>query len=98
MKEVQKEQELSKQHKLILVYYISVGNLRTADIPEYMQEIQKRIVSSTLEGEIIFIPIEGETRIECINPIYITDSDLIKKHERLMSELHEHLNNELNNE
>jgi hypothetical protein len=90
-------QENSKQHKLILVYYISVGSLRSADIPKYMEEIKKRIVPYTLEAEIIFVPIDGETRIECINPLYITDGDLIKKHERLMAELHEHLNRELKN-
>lgn len=92
------DKEQLKKHNPILVYYISVSGLRSADISEYMVEIQKRIVSTTLEAEIIFIPTDNETRIECINPIYVTDSDLIKKHERLMSELHEHLNKELSNE
>lgn len=96
MEKTEDKQEQLKKYNPIIVYYISVGNLRSADIPEYMDAVQKRIVPTSLEAEIIFIPINGETRIECINPIYITDDELIKKHERLMSELHEHLNKEIN--
>ncbi|GAG92618.1 unnamed protein product, partial [marine sediment metagenome] len=37
------------------------------------------------------VPIIGETKIECINPKYITDEELIKKNRLLMDQLHEKL-------
>ena len=81
--------------KLILVYYLSIDNVD--NVEEFMGEVMKRISSNSVseESEIIAVPIFGETRIECINPKYITDGDLIKKHERLMSELHEKLQNQI---
>jgi hypothetical protein len=85
-----------KQDKLILVYYISITHVD--DIEEYIGSVMKKITSTTVseDSEILVIPIYGETRIDCINPKYITDGDLIKKHERLMSELHEKLKNQIN--
>lgn len=84
-----------KLNKLILVYYLSIDNVD--DVEEFMGEVMKKISSTSVseESEIIAVPVFGETRIECINPKYITDSDLIKKHERLMSELHEKLENQI---
>lgn len=85
----------TEENNLTIVFYIDVRSLESQDqISDYIGKISKRATSS-LKGEQIFIPIYGETRVECINPIYITDSELIKKHERLMAELHEHLNNQL---
>lgn len=95
MEGMEKQQEDSKQHNLILIYYISINGIRSADLEEFIDKIKSKIILSTIEAEFIIIPVDGETRIECINPVYITNGDLIKKHERLMSELHEHLNNEL---
>jgi hypothetical protein len=84
--------------KKILVFYIDVRMLETEDIPKFMENLSKRIVPENINAEAIMIPTYGETKVECIDPVYITDSELIKKHERLMAELHEHLNNQLNNE
>lgn len=83
------------ENKLILVYYLSIDNVD--DVEVFMEEVMKKISSTSVseESEIIAIPVFGETRIDCINPKYITDGDLIKKHERLMSELHEKLNNQI---
>lgn len=90
------------QNKLILVYYISIADVEIDAVEEFMERVMNKISSNSVSenSEIIAIPIYGESRVDCINPKYITDSNLIKKHERLMSELHEKLNNqieELNN-
>lgn len=83
--------------KLIIVYYISTIGIDPDDIEDFFDKLQKKIATQSVseDSEIIFIPVHGETRIECINPKYITDSDLIKDHERKMAELHEHLNHQL---
>jgi len=82
--------------KKILVFYIGVGNIRSADIGDYVREVSSRITPSTFDGEIIMIPTNGvDTRIECINPVYITEEELIKKHTDLMQELQLELRNQV---
>jgi hypothetical protein len=80
----------------ILVIYIGVFGIRSEDITDYTQKVSKKIIPSTFEGEIIVIPVHSpDTRIECINPKYITDADLIKEHTEMMKKLQEELHNEL---
>ena len=84
--------------KLILIYYISTFGLENnEEIETFFHKLRDKIAAQSIseDSEIIFLPVIGESRIECINPKYITDSDLIKKHERAMSELHGHLNNQI---
>ena len=85
------------EDKLILVYYISISHVKLGDVPEYMTQVMNKIAAITISGnsEVIALPVYGETKVECINPKYITDGDLIKKHERTMSELHEKLKNQM---
>lgn len=84
-----------KENKKTLVFYIDVRLVEQDDIPIMINKITKKITPS-YDAEIIFIPVLGESKVECIDPIYITNSELIKKHERLMAKLHEHLYKELN--
>jgi len=86
---------MKMKNKLLLVFYINIKDIDPRDIENFMHKIGKRIQPKTINAESILIPIFGESRVECINPQYITDSDLIKKHERLMAELNEHLENQL---
>lgn len=79
--------------KKILVFYIGVGNIRTTDIPEYISSISKRITPQTFEGEIIIIPTSSiDSRVECINPQYVTEIELINKNNELVAELNRKLN------
>lgn len=91
--ENQEQTQQNMENKLILVYYVSIHNIPDDKQHEFLTRINERI---SLDKETIpnfgaglIIPTYGENRVECINPVYITDSELIKKHERLMSELHE---------
>ena len=84
--------------KLTLVFYIYVRLIEKEDIPKFKHGIAEQMDSDSVTKDVLYIPIYGESRVECINPVYITNEDLIRKHERLMAELHEHLNNQLNNE
>ena len=86
------------ESNLIIVFYIDVRQIDPNDIYNFINGVAKRTQLNTETKDLLYIPIYGESRIECVNPIYITDSELIKKHERLMAELHEHLKNQLNND
>lgn len=78
--------------KLILVIYVGVQGLRSEDIQDFVHKLSTRIIPSTIEGEFIMIPTQSpDTRIECINPKYITDAELIKEHTEMMKKLQEQL-------
>jgi len=80
----------------ILVIYIGVQGLRSEDIEDFVRKVSQRISPSTLNGEIIVIPTQSpDTRIECINPKYITDAELIKEHTEMMKNLQQELQHQL---
>jgi hypothetical protein len=63
--------------KIILIYYINVGNINQKDVPLFMENVVKKF-SPKEEDSIIsyFIPIrDGETRVECINPKLVSPED-----------------------
>ena len=77
---------------LILVYYIGVGNINDYEVIEFIEKVTERIMLNNFSGEIIVIPTnEVNTRVECINPKYITEPELINEHkimfDRLLIEL-----------
>ena len=76
----------------ILVIYVGVAGIRAEDIPEYVNKVAAKITPVTFEGEIIYIPIQSnDTRIECVNPKYITDIELINENRTKIKELNEEL-------
>jgi len=80
----------------ILVIYIGVQGIRTEDIEYFTNKVAKKIIPSTFKGEVIVLPIQSsDTRIECIEPKYITDDELIKEHSELMKDLHKELHHQL---
>jgi len=84
----------------ILVMYIGIGGIRSEDIDTYMKKVTEKITPTTFEGEIIVLPtqllVAPDTRIECINPVYITDAELVKQHTIIMKKLQEELQIQLN--
>ena len=80
----------------ILVIYVGVQGIRVEDIKHFVESITKRISPETIKGEIIVIPTQSpDTRVECINPKYITDVDLIAEHTEMMKKLKENLQNQM---
>lgn len=76
----------------ILVIYVGVAGIRSEDIENFVRKLSKRISPETFQGEIIIIPTQSiDTRIECINPKYITEQELIKEHTEMMKKLQEQL-------
>jgi len=80
----------------ILVIYVGVAGIRSEDISDYTQRVAGKITPTTFEGEIIIIPIQSvDTRIECINPKYITDEELIHQHTEMIKNLQNELKYQL---
>jgi hypothetical protein len=81
----------------ILVIYVGVQGIRSEDIQYFIEKITKKIMPTTFEGEILVIPTQSpDTRIECINPKYITDTELIREHTEMIKKLQEELQHQLN--
>ena len=86
LKEVMEENNSIHNEPKIYVYYM--GN----STPEQEEIVKDGLASLLGEGSVcIIIPTIGQSRLECINPKYITDEGLIKKHSLLLEELHEHI-------
>jgi len=80
----------------ILVTYVGVAGIRSEDIDTFVHKVVKKIIPTTFVGEVIIIPIQSnDSKIECINPKYITDIELIKEHTDMMNKLQKELQNQL---
>ena len=76
----------------ILVIYVGVAGIRSEDISDYTHKVARKIIPDTFQGEVIILPVQlTDTRVECINPKYITDVELIKEHTDMMKKLQEEL-------
>lgn len=85
--------------KPIYVVYVASGDANADEIEVIMKKayaVINPIFEKQGDSEVIFIPVRGtDSRIECINPKYITEGELIRKHRLLIDELHEHLDSHL---
>lgn len=82
--------------KKLLVAYISIIGVRSEDVENFMYRIANNMLPEGFEGELIYMPINSpDSRIECIDPIYITNEKLIIQHESLMKKLNENLKKQL---
>lgn len=65
------------EEKIILIFYINVGNVDDIDVSTYINEIADNFKPNKGDEMIhYYIPIrDGETRVECINPKLVSDED-----------------------
>lgn len=83
-----RQENVYKMETKILVIYIGVAGIRSEDIDSYVKKVVAKIMPQTFEGEIIIIPVQSpDCKIECINPVYITDKDLVAEHTIMMNKL-----------
>lgn len=83
-------------HKIdtrIFVFYVSTLGKTSEQVRDSCNMIRKTFDVSILgeESICILIPTEGHTRLECINPQYISDKELIAKHTALLQDVYENL-------
>ena len=86
---------MNEENKIIIIY-IGVQGIRSEDIEIFIKKLTEKITPSTMKGEFIVIPTQSlNTRIECINPKYITEENLIQEHTKMMKNLQEQLQHQL---
>ena len=78
--------------KLFIIIYMNVGSVNSADVPVYLEEIER---ATRFDESIVrlIIPVrEGETRVECVNPKLLNEEnykeveETIEKIKKLLDE------------
>jgi len=72
------------------VLYIGVRNVREVDIADYLKKIKEKLLPINLpeDSQLIFLPTDStENKLVCIDPEYITNDELIARHNVLLYEL-----------
>lgn len=81
---------------VILVLYVNVGSIPDIDVEPFIKKVSDMMFRDDILKKInatsFIIPIrEGETRLDCIHPKYILDSDVYKEYESKLKELNNNL-------
>ena len=83
-------QDVKKDEALILVFYLDQSNFVQQDLLKAYSENVKRYFDDNGDNvRLFFIPTKGQEKIECINPVYLTDRSDIDKLNDLTSKLEE---------
>jgi hypothetical protein len=80
--------------KLILSFYVDTRDKEEHEIVPYLNQVKEamhnQMESSGGEGAMaLFIPIKGESRVECINPVLVTEEEAIANFNKAIGELQE---------
>lgn len=64
-------------NEILLIVYINIGNMNPNDIHKHIDRIAGMLREGNPDGvHSYLIPIrEGETRVECVNPKMVSESD-----------------------
>jgi len=90
------EKDLLRQNHVenaVLAFYINTGNLEHQDIEALVEDVKKKI--GKIPGfTMFFLPIKGESKVECIYPV---SSELDEEGKGVINRLNEYLNELKNN-
>lgn len=90
--------DIQFKDRLILVFYIGVRNIDNSDIASYISEIAdyfSKGKDNTVEMYFILDPENRTSRVECINPMFLTE-EKIKETEEKTNELMTRLSQTVN--
>ncbi len=67
---------MKEKDKIFIIVYLNVGEIPADDVYEYASDAMKAMMPKNDDGtvSITLVPVrESETRIECINPVLLTE-------------------------
>ena len=80
--------ELKPDEPLILVFYLDRSMFQDQSMMKaYSQNVKQHFDQQGDNVRLFFMPTDSEERIECINPVYITEQKEIEKLNKLNDEL-----------
>ena len=81
-------QEIKADEPLILVFYLDSGVFAEQEmVKAYSENVKNYFDENGDNVRLFFMPTSGEERIECINPVYITEKTEIEKLNTLTEEV-----------
>lgn len=83
--------------KLFLIMYVNISGINETDVVEYLDNIADMFKFDETINRIIIPTREGETRVECINPVLLNDkqyAEVERKIENIKKELSKILKND----
>lgn len=89
--------------RMILCFYIDIRDVDQNNLNQHLNSVKEAMAASMnrnlKEGEendvmAFFIPVYSESRIECVNPVLVTEQEAIDNFNSAMEEL-QSLNNKL---
>ena len=83
--------------KHIYVLYLDIRNISNDLVDEYSLNVTQKF-KDTFDGIFIVIPHYNDSKLECINPKYITEKELIEKNKKAIVEMTKKINQFINNE
>ncbi len=70
---------MDKQYPLIIVFYLDRALMRqTAIMGPFADSINEMLIKKEANTIALFLPTDGEERVECINPIIVKPADMEK--------------------
>lgn len=79
---------MKDNEKLFVVFYMDVSNIDRSDVLEYMENARNALTFDS-SVKAFYIPIDGATRIEVLNPRYVPESEyksVIERFEKVVKE------------
>lgn len=72
------------KEKIIVVYYMDISYVNHCSLKDYVESFSKRI-GSFFDNSVktIVVPINGDSRVECINPSLLSDNDYEKINKKI---------------
>lgn len=81
------------ENKIIIAYYIGVGNLDQSDVKQYVDQVSKSVKDKDLIQYFIPVIDENNVRVECIYPKYVLGEEVDEEFKGVIKRLDEHIKN-----
>ena len=71
--------EEMKQHPLVIVFYLDEDMMRQPEIiTPFAESVNSMLAHKEANALAFFIPTKGEERVECINPVIMSEPDMVR--------------------
>ena len=79
---------------MILSFYIDIRDVDEDGIHQYLDQVKQAMshqIGEQGSNDVVafFVPIKGESRIECVNPVLVTEQEAIDRFNKSMEKLSE---------
>ena len=74
---------MKDKDKLFLLSYLNISTIASTDIPQFLDKFSRAIKFDDSVQHIIIPVRDGETRVECINPVLLTEEQYKEAEEKI---------------